>query len=436
MKIKQKNSYKELFLISIPLLVVVIVAFWAAYQFVSPAPPRNISISAGNIHGSYYSYAEKYREQLALEGINLTLLESKGSRENINRVLNNKADIALVQGGTAYVDEKLVSLGSLYYEPVTIFYKNNLQLKRLNDFSGLKISIGVKGSGTQMLAIQLFAINHVNSQNTQFFYLNPEDSLEQLKQGKVDAVFLVSSISSSINQELLRNRAFSLFNFSRADAYNQVLPFLSKVTLHEGIIDFKNNIPDKAITLLAPTANLVVRDDFHKSLSILLLQAMEKIHGDYNLFSPVGFFPSEQLTAFPIADGAKRFLQVGPPFLIKYLPFWVATYIDRMIVLTLPLLLLIIPLFKIIPPIYRWRIRSKVYRWYEQLQEVDDQRHHKHLSDSQYANLNKELERILEEVSKLHTPLSNADQLYNLLVHIDLIKKSVQNKQKNERLKD
>lgn len=429
MNIKRKPSYTELLLIIIPVIVIVYAGFWGAYQFVSPAPPKSISISSGNIHGTYYSYAQKYKEELALDGINLSILESKGSRENIKRLLNNEADVALVQGGTAYADEKLLSLGSLYYEPVSIFYKKELTLHRLNDFSGLKISIGVDGSGTHMLASQLFAINHVNSQNTQFLYLTPQDSLKKLTAGELDAVFFVSSIYSPTIQALLQNKDFTLFNFERADAYSQVLPFLSKVTLHEGIVDFKNNVPEQAITLLAPTANLVVRDDIHKSLSILLLQAINKNHGNNDLFSTPGFFPSDQLTAFPVSDVAKRFLEVGPPFLIKYLPFWIATFIDRMIVLTLPLLLLIIPLFKILPPVYRWRIRSKVYRWYEQLQEVDDQTRVGQLSDEQYEYLTQELDRITDEVSKLHTPLSNADQLYNLLVHIDLIKKIIQSKQ-------
>ena len=433
MNIKRKPSYTELLLLIIPTIAIIYAGFWAAYQFVSPAPPRDISISAGNIHGTYYSYAEKYKEELASDGINLTVFESRGSRDNIKRLLDNEVDVALVQGGTAYADEKLLSLGSLYYEPVSIFYKKELNLNRLNDFTGLKISIGVVGSGTHMLASQLFAINHVNSQNTQFLYLTAKDSLNKIKAGELDAVFFVSSINASHIQELLHNNDFKLFNFERADAYNQVLPFLSKVTLHEGIIDFKKNIPDQAITLLAPTANLVIRDDLHKSLSILLLQAMEKNHGDNDLFSTPGFFPSEKLTAFPISDVAERFLEVGPPFLIKYLPFWIATFIDRMIVLTLPLLLLIVPLFKILPPVYRWRIRSKVYRWYEQLQKVDDQTRVSELSEEQSEYLTQELDRISEEVSRLHTPLSNADQLYNLLVHIDLIKKTVQSKQKNDK---
>ncbi|MCP3853000.1 MAG: ABC transporter substrate-binding protein [Gammaproteobacteria bacterium] len=428
MKMKRKPTYLELIFLLLPTIAIIYAGFWGAYQFVSPAPPREIKMSAGNVHGTYYSYANKYKEDLAADGINLEVMESKGSRENITRLIDRKADVALVQGGTAYADEKLSSLGSLYYEPITIFYKKSLQLERLNDFSGLKVSINVKGSGTHMLASQLFAINHVNSQNTEFFFLPARESLKKLKAGELDAVFSVSSIYSAVIQELLHSKEFKLFSFERADAYNQVLPFLSKVTLHEGIIDFKNNIPPEPIYLLAPTANLVVRDDLHKSLSILLLQSIENHHGKNDLFSTPGFFPSDKLTAFPIGETAKRYLEVGPPFLMKYLPFWIATFIDRMIILLLPFMLLILPLFKILPPVYRWRIRSKVYKWYEELQHVDDQTRVESLSEDEYQLLNKELERITDEVSKLNTPLSNADQLYNLLVHIDLIKKTIKSK--------
>ena len=424
----RKPSYKELLLIIVPTLIIIYSGFWGAYQFVSPAPPRHITISAGNPRGAYYAFAQKYQAELAKEKIDLKILPSSGSRENIERLLKGSADIALVQGGTAFSDEKLLSLGSLYYEPVTIFYKKNLQLKRLNDFAGLKISIGPQGSGTHMLANQLFAINHVNTQNTTFFNLPPDQTLKKLQQGEIDAAFFVSSIKVPLIQQLLRDKNFKLFNFERADAYAQVLPFLSKLTLYEGIIDFNQNIPQYPVTLLAPTANLVIRDDLHKSLAILLLNAMTKNHGDQNLFSRPGYFPSADRTAFPLSSVAKRYLEVGPPFLMKYLPFWVATFIDRMIVMIVPFLLLLVPLFKILPPIYKWRVRSKVYRWYKELQRVDDQVYGKSLSNEEFEKLNKELDRITGEVGKLHTPLSNADQLYNLLVHIDLIRKLLKSK--------
>lgn len=427
---KRKPSYKELLLLLVPTLAIIYFGFWGAYQFVSPAPPRSITITAGNPHGAYYAFAQKYQEELAKENIELKIMESSGSRQNIERLLNGSADIAMVQGGTAFSDEKLLSLGSLYYEPVTVFYKKNLQLKRLHDFAGLKISIGQQGSGTHMLANQLFIINHVNPQNTHFLSLPPDETVKKLLSGEIDAAFFVSSIQTPLIRQLLENKDFKLFNFERANAYAQVLPFLSKLTLHEGIIDFNKNIPSSPVTLLAPTANLVIREDLHKSLAILLLNAMSRHHGSNGMFARPGYFPSAEQTAFPLSDVAKRYLEVGPPFLMKYLPFWVATFIDRMVVMLVPLLLLMVPLFKILPPLYKWRVRSKVYRWYKELQKVDDQAYGKSLSNEEFKKLNSELERITKEVGKLHTPLSNADQMYNLLVHIDLIRKLLKSKLK------
>jgi TRAP transporter TAXI family solute receptor len=428
----RKHSYKEIFFLLIPVAIIIYFGFWGAYQFVSPAPPKNITISSGNINGAYYAYANKYSEELLKEKIDLKVLESTGSRENINRLLNKEVDIALVQGGTTYADEQLLSLGSLYFEPVSIFYRQDLNAEKLNDFKGLTISIGPDGSGTQMLANQLFAINHVNLQNTKFINLTLDEAASQLKAGKIDAAFFVSSIHAPIIQSLLHSSDLKLFSFERADAYTQVLPFLSKVTLHEGIIDFNKNIPEKPIRLLAPTANLVVRSDLHKSLSLLLLQAIEKHHGQNDLFAAEGFFPSAELTAYPLSDVAKRYLENGPPFLMKYLPFWLASFIDRMVVMLVPLFFVLLPLFKILPPIYRWRIRSRVYRWYKELQEVDDKTVDTSLSEAEFRQLNQELERITREVSRLHTPLSNADQVYNLMVHIDLIRKLLKTKLDNK----
>jgi hypothetical protein len=200
------------------------------------------------------------------------------------------------------------------------------------------------------------------------------------------------------------------------------LPYLSKITLPEGIIDLENNFPNQAVTLLAPTANLVIQEDFNPALTVLLLRAAKKIHSKSSIFAAPDEFPSKKFTAYPISDVAEGFHTVGPPFLMRYLPFWPAVFIDRMIVMLVPLLALLLPLGKIMPPLYRWRIRSKIYRWYKELQVVDDKVHGKQISASLSDELNGELTQIENEVNKVKTPLSYADQVYNLLLHIDLVR--------------
>ena len=420
-----KRSYKEFITTFGSAVLLIIVGFWVAYQFVAPPPPKKIVISTGSETGTYFKIAQQYRTALAEEGIELEIISSSGSGDNISRLLNKQADLAFIQGGTGKDEESLLSLGSLYYEPLWIFLGKESNIKNMADLSGQRIAIGKDGSGTQILAKQLLQLNHIDTQATELLELSSEDAAEALIQSKIDISIMVASVDSKIVQQLLRNKQVKLLTLHRADAYIRLIPYLSKISLPEGVIDLENNIPAHAVTLLAPTANLVVSEDFSSALSVLLLRAADKIHGSGSVFSAPGIFPSDQFTAYPVSDVAERFHTVGPPFLMRYLPFWPAVFIDRMIVMLIPLLALLLPLGKIMPPLYRWRIRSKIYRWYKELQEVDDAIHEQQLTLSELAQLSIELSQIENEVNKVKTPLSYADQVYNLLLHIDLVRKKL-----------
>lgn len=421
-KNSSKRSYKDLLITFGPAIALVLVGFWVAYQFVSPPPPKKIVISTGAETGTYFQLAQQYRAELAKEGIELEVISSLGSGENISRLINKEADLAFIQGGTGKGEETLSSLGSLYYEPLWIFLRNDVNAQFLTDLSGLRIANGSEGSGTQILATQLLERNQINDKSAQLLALSAEDATEALVGSEIDVAMMVTSSDSEAVQQLLRNDQIKLLDLNRADSYTRLLPYLSKITLLEGIIDLENNFPIQAVTLLAPTANLVIQEDFNPALTVLLLRAAKKIHSKSSIFAASNMFPSNQFTAYPISDVAERFHTVGPPFLMRYLPFWPAVFIDRMIVMLVPLLALLLPLGKIMPPLYRWRIRSKIYRWYKELQEVDDKVHGKQISASLLDELNGELTQIENEVNKVKTPLSYADQVYNLLLHIDLVR--------------
>lgn len=420
-----KKSYKDLLSTLGPAILLTIAGFWAAYQFVSPPPPKKIVITTGSNTGTYYKLAQQYQEELAKEGIELKILTSSGSKENIGRLINDQADIAFIQGGTGSNEASLQSLGSLYYEPLWIFVKKEINAEKLTEMSGLRIAIGKEGSGTRVLAMELLQLNHINQQSAKLLPLSSSDAASAIVQDQCDIALMVASGDSGIVQQLLRNDKIKLLQLSRADAYTRLLPYLSKITLSEGIVDLENNFPPQSIDLLSPTANLVVDEDFNSALIVLLLRAADNIHHKTSLFSAADRFPSEHFTAYPINEVAARFYKVGPPFLMRYLPFWPAVFIDRMIVMIIPLLALLIPLGKIMPPLYRWRIRSKIYRWYSDLQQVDDAMHHQPLSAEKIDSLNQNLIQIENEVNKVKTPLSYADQVYNLLLHIDLVKKKL-----------
>ena len=423
-KSPSKKSYKDLLITFGPACALALVGFWIAYQFVSPPPPKKITITTGAETGTYFKIAQQYRTELAKEGIDLEVISSSGSGENINRLIKNESDLAFIQGGTGK-DEILSSLGSLYYEPLWIFIRKEISAQKLTDLSGLRIANGPEGSGTRILTTQLLERNQISNQSSQLLTLSAVEAAKALINSEIDVAMMVASSDSESVKQLLQSNQIKLLDLSRAEAYARLLPYLSNITLAEGIIDLKNNIPPQPVSLLAPSANLVVQEDFNPALTILLLRAAKKIHSKSSIFSASGKFPSSQFTAYPISEVAERFHSVGPPFLMRFLPFWPAVFIDRMIVMLVPLLALLLPLGKIMPPLYRWRIRSKIYRWYKELQEVDDEVHGEQFSTTELEKLNNELTKIENEVNKVKTPLSYADQVYNLLLHIDLVRKKL-----------
>lgn len=422
-----RTTRKDSLILTTLATLLVVAGFWVAYQFVEPAPPSRIVISSGSESGTYFSVANQYRAALAQNGIDLEVLPSAGSGENIKRLLDRTADVALVQSGSSDPDDQssLLSLGSLYYEPIWLFMQNSIKTATLSDLKNKKIAIGQEGSGTRKVVLKILEKNGFSSRSENLLSLSSEESAEALLQGTIDAAFVIASIESPLIQELLHERSLALMNFSRAEAYTRLYPFLTQITLPEGIVDFEKNIPGKSTTLLAATANLVAHKDLHPALSVLLMQAAKKTHSGSTLFAKGGFFPSPSELEFPLSDVADRFYQNGPPFLMRYLPFWAAILIDRMVVMLIPLVALMIPLMKVMPPVYRWRVRSRIYRWYRELQAVDDLSHGKQLSSAERDELEKELERIENEVNKVKTPLSYADQLYHLLVHIELVRNKV-----------
>jgi len=429
MAVKSFKFYSDIIVTFLPIIILIVASFWLASHFIAPAAPKKITITTGHMNGAYYQIAKKYRDELIKDGITLEIIESSGSHENISRLLKNEAQVAFVQGGAINQNdnnESLVSLGSLYYEPVWIFLNSKLHVNQLKDFAKLRIATGPEGSGTQSMVNTLLKMNEIDSASASFLSLSNEEATKGILEHDIDIAFFVASAEAPVIQKLLRDNRVHLLSLNRAKAYSYLLPYLSEITLAEGVIDLHKNIPSKNITMIAPTANLVVDKNLHSTLQVLLLKATKKIHSSPGLFSAANEFPSAHKTVLPISEMADRYFKVGPPFLMRYLPFNVAIFIDRMIVLLIPLLALMLPLIKIMPSIYRWKIRSSIYRWYEKLQEIEHtSAFTQELTEEHYNKLIEELVEVEQQVNKIKTPLSYTDQLFNLLLHIDLVKKKL-----------
>ena len=420
-----KIAFREKFIILFPALLVAILAFAAALYFVDPFPPRHITIACGPPESASYNYAQSYREILAREGIALKLITTAGSAENLKLLAttSSEVDVAFVQGSMKSLSQNtdLLSLGSLYFEPLWIFHRNDLALGRLADLRGLRLAVGEEGSGTKILTMQLLAHNNVNSQNSRILPHGYQKAADMLLQGEVDVAFFVSTHLAGHVLDLIDSKTVKLMGLERAEAYALLYHYLYVLKLPEGVIDFEDNIPSRDLFLVAPTTQLVARPDLHPALTNLLLGAAEVVHERGGEFEREGEFPSPKYLDFKLSPDAERFYKFGPPFLQRYLPFWIAIFVRRMTILLLPFFAVVLPLFKLLPLIYRWRMRSKIYRWYAKLRDFDPERH-KEEGTERLQDFLIGLKEIEEKVSDISVPLSFSDELYHLRMHIDLLR--------------
>ncbi len=408
-----------------PGAIITIVGFLIAYQFVAPAPPDHITMATGSAGGAYYAFGKAYSKKLRQYGITLEVKNTAGSVENLQLLEKDDggADVAFVQGGIhlATPSDNFISLGSLYYEPLWIFHSASPGINQLSELRGKRLAVGRQGSGTKVLALQLLKLNGVSEQNTKLLSQGGQKAADMLIQGDIDAAFFVTAHHSAVTQQLLHSKNIKLMNLSRAAAYAARLHYLSILNLPAGAINFVENIPSASTTLLAPTTQLVARTFIHPALVDLLLQAATEIHQAGGLFEKTGEFPAPKYLDFELSEEAKRFYKSGPPFLQRYLPFWVATFIDRTKVMLVPLVALLFPLFKLMPLVYRWRFRSKIYRWYRKLSEVDPEFHKEDLAIHLDENLAK-LNGIEAQVCQTSVPLSFSNELYHLRLHIEMLR--------------
>jgi len=409
-----------------PAILLSLLALIVTYHFVQPAPPRHIVLATGQEGGAYFLYGLRYQAELAREGIDVTVRPTSGSIENIHLLQKGEADVAFVQGGTAAsVDAPaLRSLASLYYEPVWIMVRKQAHIERISDLRGRRIAIDREGSGVRPIAVLLLADNGISSEAGTILPLGEEDAANALRAGKLDAAFFVISPRAPVVRSALAIPDVRLLSIKRAPAYALQHHFLSVLTLPEGAVDLRANIPPHDTVLVAPAATLVVGEHFHPALAELILSIARRIHSEPGLFEQAGDFPSRKFLDFPISDAAKRFFNSGPSLLQRYLPFWAADLIDRLKIILLPLITLVYPLFKLIPPTYDWRMRSRINRWYKDLQAIEEQIEAGG-PNSDLTPQVAELDRLEANVGRLSVPLAYANPLYTLRSHIALLRDEV-----------
>jgi TRAP-type uncharacterized transport system substrate-binding protein len=420
-------SWRDLAITLGPILLLSLAGIWFAIRFVRPAPPDSITITTGADGSTFRIAADKYRNILARNGITLKILPSQGSLENLKRLNDpsSQVDVGFVQGGVAgdvRVDG-LVSLGSVFYEPLAVFYRSARPVYRLSQFGGKRLAIGAEGSGTYALASTLLNANGIESDGrTALLDLSGEDAARALTEHRIDAAFLMGdSATPPVMRKLLLTPGIRLFNFTQAEAYERRFPYLTRLELPMGALDLGKNSPAQNLYLIAPTVELVARDNLHPAISDLLIEAAREVHGGATLLQRAGEFPAPLGHEFRISDDATRYYKSGKSFLYRILPFWLASLTDRAAVLLVPIIVLLLPGLRLVPSLYQWRVKARIYRWYGALIGLERDALRNSAPERRKEML-KRLDDIENGVNNMKMPLTFADQFYVLREHIKFVR--------------
>jgi TRAP transporter TAXI family solute receptor len=431
-------SRKQTWLLCAAIVLVLGVIIWLITRYISPAPPKRIDMTTGAVDGGYHQFALKYQSYLKANGVTLDLKPSTGSVQNLDR-LNTGVAAGLVQSGLGILsidtqgaddDTTLRSLGVVAYEPIWVFASTASKAKALEQdlgaLVGQRIAVGVEGSGTRKVALELLQSYGVNPNNAKIMADGGVAAAQALLAQKLDALIIIGAPHTPAVQLLLNLPEFHLVALPHVEGLSRRLPYLSIVTLKAGSVDPRHNLPPGDIALLTTTANLVVRNDLHPALAYLMLEAAHNIHQGATLLNKPGEFPSGQGTDFPLADEAQRYYKDGRPFLQRYLPYWAANALQRLLIILVPLLAVAIPVLRAVPSLFQFKEKNRLYRRYAALLELDRTLQTRQLSAQEIDHAAAELNQVERDITGMKFSLDFMDRVYTLRQHVDYVRLQLQ----------
>jgi ABC-type amino acid transport substrate-binding protein len=405
----------------------------AAYWWLDPQPPRQVRLATGPAGSAYAGFGEGYAKALARERIQVELISSEGAQDDLAHLRAGTADVGFVRGGmadpAADTEAGIVSLGSLFYEPIWIFYRRDLgiarrqpggELQRLAQLRGLRVNVDQDGSGVPQIVEKLLALNQMKPTDLRLSNLAPDAAGAALLQGRLDATVLISAPQAGLIRALLRDPAIALMAFEQNEAYSRHLPFLSTVRLPRGVVDVAADLPPDDVPLLATTTALLSREQTHPALRQLFAQAALGQHSEAGWFNGARDFPNTRTSELPVSAEGDRAINGTPPAWARYLPFWAGTLLERMWLVVGGLLVLMLPLSRVVPPLYTFRVRSRVFRWYARLREVEAKLE---TGTAERDALLDELDELDRVTHRIAVPLSYTEELYALRNNIYAVRK-------------
>ena len=427
-------SIRDLIISAGPFALVAVALLVLAYVWLDPTPPKRVTLATGPAQSAYDEFGKRYQKTLQANGTEVVLLPSQGSSDNLRLLREGKADLGFVQGGSnerATTEESgLESLGSLFVEPVWLFYREDsarkvtptANLSALTQLQGLRLNVGTAGSGVPRLMEKLFEANNIDIKRVTLSQLEQTPATVAFLGGELDAIVFASAPESLMVQMLLQTPGVKLMDFAQSEAYSRRFPFLTPVVLPRGVVDLARDMPATDLRLVATTTALLTRGETHPALLQLFAQAARDLHSPAGWFNRAGTFPTTEHSEYPVSREAERAIKGGQPFLQRYLPFWLANLVERMWLALGIIIAILLPLSRIVPPLYEFRIRSRVFRWYGQLRAIENEMQ---APDADHAQLAQDLDALDVKAGRISVPLSYADELYALRNNINLVRRKL-----------
>lgn len=393
-----------------------------------PSPPSKVVMATAFKGASFEYYGQQYRKIFARYHIDLQLRETAGAVENVKLLQDPKSgvQIAFTTGGVSDAKRApdVLSLGTVYNQPFWIFYSSSEPFNRLSQLKGKRIAVGPVGSATRNTADQVFGKAGVNAETATLLPFAGSAADKALKEGQVDAAWIIGVPEATAVQSFLRNPNAKLMSFPTAEAFTRIFPDLNRLILPQGVVDIDRNIPPEDVQLIATTSKILIRNDLHPEIVQLLLQTMKEVHSGADIFSRSGEFPNGTDTEYTVAPTAIDFYKNGPSFMQRHLPLWMSVHVQRAIAVLVTGIAIGFPLFRFLPQFYNWVTRRRLFYWYGQLKALEAS-FETSSNDGHLIEKQAEIERIEDAVSHIRFPLTFSDQVYTLRSHIDIVRRKI-----------
>ncbi len=406
-------------------LAVIVIA--VCLRYVVTAPPHRLVIATDAPDGSFTRTAQSYVDRLAAQGVTLEIVTTKGGPENIARLdaPGSTIDVAFVNGGltTATRSPNLESLGTVAYDPIWIVYRASLgELEGLQKLRGHTIGVGHEGSGTAVVGRTVLAAAGVTSATATLVTdgAAADAPLREVHAGTLDAAIVMGPPEDPKIRAIFDDEALHVLNVADAEGLSRNLTFLHALRVPQSTIDVARQKPARDLSIVASTITLVARKDVHPALVYLLMSVVDEVHEPPSLLHKENEFPSDKDTDLPLSPQAEAYYKSGKPFLQRYLPFGLASAVERLLKVGVPILLVLLPFLRVVPAVNQWRVRRKLARSYRQLLEVE-----RRATKGDREELEASLRAIEEGLQTEGIPLMYSHELYVLREHIELARRQM-----------